>query len=65
MNQDYWKKYYVVEGDADAVFYLALAHGLLKSAAYQNAPAILTEKNFKKRSWKEMVPPKEGKCSFP
>lgn len=28
------------------VFYLALLHGPMKSAAYQNAPAILTEKEF-------------------
>ena len=25
MNRNYWKKYYVVEGDADAVFYLTIA----------------------------------------
>lgn len=30
------------------VFYLTLAHGHVKSAAYQNAPAILTEKKFHK-----------------
>ena len=30
------------------VFYLALARGPLKSAAYQNAPAILTERAFQK-----------------
>src|SRR5262245_1340124 len=30
-----------------AVFYLALAHGPMKSAAYQNAPAVLTEKKFR------------------
>ena len=29
------------------VFYLALAHGPMKSAVYQNAPAILVEKKFK------------------
>ncbi len=28
------------------VFYLALAHGPMKSAVYQNAPGILTEKEF-------------------
>ena len=30
-----------------AVFYLALAHGKMRSAAYQNAPAVLTEKKFR------------------
>lgn len=29
-----------------AAFYLALAHGPMKSAVYQNAPAILTEKGW-------------------
>lgn len=29
-----------------AAFYLALAHGPMKSAVYQNAPAILTEKDW-------------------
>lgn len=29
-----------------AVFYLALSHGRIKSAVYQNAPAVLTESQF-------------------
>ena len=35
-----------------AVFYLALAHGKMRSAAYQNSPAVLTEEKFRE-AWLE------------
>ncbi len=48
-----------------AVFYLALAHGPMKSAAYQNAPAILTEKAFQEALMKGKGSAKRRKMLLP
>lgn len=47
------------------VFYLALAHGPMKSAVYQNAPALLTEEKFQETIIKGRGAAQRRKLIFP